>query len=50
MTIGLLTCPGVHHPQREGAGLRSVPAQRAVPVHQGTAAGPHVYDPGGTSV
>uniref|UniRef100_A0A3P8RPP0 AFG3-like AAA ATPase 2 n=1 Tax=Amphiprion percula TaxID=161767 RepID=A0A3P8RPP0_AMPPE len=32
---------------KEGAGLCSVPAQGAVPVHQGAAAGPHVHDAGG---
>ena len=46
----VVTCAGVHHPQRERSGLCSVPAQRTVPVHQRAAAGPDVYDSGRTSV
>lgn len=37
---------GVHHPTGQRAGLRSVPASGAVPLHPGAAPGPHVHDPG----
>lgn len=42
----LTVCPGVDHPAGEGSGLRSVPAQRAVPVQQRAAVRQDVHDAG----
>lgn len=36
---------GVHHTERQGPGLRAVPATRAVSLHQGAALRSHVHDP-----
>lgn len=46
----LLCVAGFHSPSdKRSPGIRSDPSERAVPLHQGTAAGEDVHGPGGQS-